>query len=523
MLKVLIIDDESIIRKGLKTIIQWDDYGFNICGEAANGEDGLIKACELKPDLIIVDMKMPRMNGLDMIRHLRNSGINCKVIILSGYSDFIYAQKALEYGVECYLLKPIDRGKLIERVKAIYDSIIKEKKEEELLNKSIEISRDKILECMVNGEIDDYLIEKSNAWYGFDFPWDYYQIILLEPDNKSVIEENLRDVVQLEIEKYLMDNKLGILFFIGMEMAIISRNRLMESNTRHFEEINRIFKKISNFDITYVIGSSVKNRKDIFISYENAHTLLSRKFIYSPDRIISEKMGPKISCTDRLDSILQEKAEKIVDKLYMAIEINSTTNMNDLMEDVKCSFAKSGNSEETIKIGYIYIYIAIMNKLLTNNECLKGLINIDENVLYEIFNKKNLQQLHGYIKYKMVLISDELSKVKPVNIMDKILDYINKNCGEDIKLDALAQIFNYNSIYLGKIFKNHTGKYFNTYLDMVRMEKAKQLLKDGLRVCHVAEKVGYEDIRYFYLKFKKYTGIPPAAFKANSEVKKDSL
>jgi two-component system, response regulator YesN len=348
MLKVLIIDDEPLIRKGLKTIIQWNDYGFIVCGEAVNGEDGLKKTVELKPDLIIVDMKMPGMNGLDMIRHLRNSDIICKVIILSGYSDFDYAQKALEYGVECYLLKPIDRVKLIEKVKQIYDSII-----------------------------------KDNSWYGFD----------------------------------------------------------------------------------------------------------------------------------KLDIVLQDKVEKIVDKLYMAIAINSMTIVNDLMEDVKCSFTNLNYTEVTTKIGYIYIYTAIMNKLLTYNESLKGLIDIEGNVLYEIFNKKNLQQLHGYIKYKFISISDELSKIKPANIMDKILDYIDKNCSEDIKLDALAQNFNYNSIYLGKIFKNHTGKYFNTYLDMVRMEKAKLLLKDGLKVYQVAEKVGYEDIRYFYIKFKKYAGIPPAAFK----------
>lgn len=128
MFKVLIVDDEAVIRDGLNTLIDWNEMGFEICGTAVNGKDGVSKALELKPDFIITDIRMPGMNGLEMIKELKSSNINCIYLLLTGYSDFSYIQGAIRLGVKDYLLKPIDETELIESVKNVY-KILKDKEE----------------------------------------------------------------------------------------------------------------------------------------------------------------------------------------------------------------------------------------------------------------------------------------------------------------------------------------------------------------------------------------------------------
>lgn len=131
----------------------------------------------------------------------------------------------------------------------------------------------------------------------------------------------------------------------------------------------------------------------------------------------------------------------------------------------------------------------------------------------EIYSMTCLQELHGYIKFKLISFSDELICIRPANTMKRILDYIDRNYDSDIKLENLASLYNYNCTYLGKLFKSQTGQHFNTYLDHVRIEKAMLFLKDGLKVYQVAEKIGIKDIAYFYKKFKKYTGVSPSSYK----------
>ena len=114
MLKVLIIDDEPYVREGLKHIIDWQENGFEICGEASDGDEGYSKILELKPDIILIDIQMPGKLGLDIIKEAKENGVNSKFIIVSGYSNFDYAKKAIKYGVKDYLLKPIDEEELLE-------------------------------------------------------------------------------------------------------------------------------------------------------------------------------------------------------------------------------------------------------------------------------------------------------------------------------------------------------------------------------------------------------------------------
>jgi two-component system response regulator YesN len=152
MLKVVLIDDEPTIREGLKSIIDWEAYGFAVCGEASNGNEGLEKICTLGADLAIVDVKMPVMDGLQMVSELNTRRIECEYIILSAYSDFKYAQSAIELGIGSYVLKPIEESELIEKLLKVRESIQNRKKAKDYLDLSVNLSRIKLLQQMVQGQ-----------------------------------------------------------------------------------------------------------------------------------------------------------------------------------------------------------------------------------------------------------------------------------------------------------------------------------------------------------------------------------
>jgi DNA-binding NarL/FixJ family response regulator len=192
MYKVIVVDDEQNIRSGLRRILDWEAHGFEVCAEASDGEEGLLLAEKHRPDLAIVDIKMPGMGGIDMIRELKHRESACKTIILSGYSDFAYAQSALEFGAGYYLLKPIDRAELSGKIGAIRETLDREYRERALLEASLRLSRDGILESLISGDGDMELISSANSRFCFDFPWSSYQVVLVSPQSQETMAEARR-------------------------------------------------------------------------------------------------------------------------------------------------------------------------------------------------------------------------------------------------------------------------------------------------------------------------------------------
>lgn len=517
MLKVLIVDDEPIIREGLKTIINWEQYGFYICGEAANGREGLMKTRELKPDLAIVDIKMPGISGLQMIEELQKTGTECKFIILTGYSDFEFAQKAIKFGVEAYILKPIDRKELVNELVNMHGEITESKKREQFINESIVISRETFLSSMIMGQVSDDLVKKGNELYGLKLPWKSYQILLVGFETGGDESAESKSGIRKVIEAYINSSNYGYALNVDGYIAMLLKNISFNSNTRPLDKLISDVGSKTGVNIVIALGKYVENLAELRLSYEHAKLLLKRKFIHGYKKIISGETDDCTSSGNAGDSGGNLDIEYIVDSLYMAIDFNSMERINDLLEKVKQHFIKNNFTEDIIKMNYSNIYTAISNRITASGGNLKSFNVSGHSGFEEICKKTSLQELHGYLKYKLTTFSDELSKSKPDSIIKKILDYVDRNYSRDITLGALSEVFNYNSAYLGKLFYKSTGEHFNSYLDRVRIEKVKQLLKEGMKVYQAAEKVGYKNIDYFRSKFKKYTGEFPSAYKSERE------
>lgn len=512
----MIIDDEDYIREGLKKIIDWNRYGFYICGEASNGLRGLTQVRELNPDLVIVDIRMPMMDGLEMVKNLRIDGVSCEFIVLSAYSDFKYAQTAMELGIDSYVLKPIEQPALIEKVSKAHDRIMNKKQDKQNMDLSISLSRDKILQSIMFDTTDAATLEKYYSLYRFDFPWRSYRIVLVEIEGENLETMSLKTSVKRNVETIISENKLGYVFDIENYVGILFDDMKLMDNLEILHNLPLKINELCGVDITLILGSVEENISDISSSFHHACKLLNRKFILGSKRIISDRIEEtKISVEDE-NVRLGYRLEHIADSLCKAIDVGNIEQINNTMDGLFQEFLFDGYYEDVIKVNYSNIYSATVNKLASVNLDMQEKLCVSQEILKEICKKASLQELHGYMKNTFVEISEELEKKRPDDPFKKILDYIERNYSQDLKLETIATLFNYNSDYLGKKIRLNTGKHFNTYLDTIRVEKAIQLLKDGYKVYQVAQKTGFKDMNYFYKKFKFYVGVSPSDFKGRA-------
>jgi two-component system response regulator YesN len=512
----MIIDDEDYIREGLKKIIDWNRYGFYICGEASNGLRGLTQVRELAPDLVIVDVKMTIMDGLEMVKNLRADNVHCEFIVLSAYSDFKYAQTAIELGIDSYILKPIDRAVLIEKVSKAYDRIMDKEQTRQNMDLSISFSRDKILQGIIFKTIDVQTLEKCYSLYGFGFPWRSYRIVLVEIEGEHLKKMALKVNVKRTIENIISENGLGYVCDVENYVGILFNDMKLRTNFGILNDLQSKINGLCGADITIALGSAVENLSDILFSFHHACKLLNRKFILGSKGIISDKTEDTNIAGEDENVQLGYSLEYISDSLCRAIDAGNTDQIKEAMNSVFREFLSDGYYEDVIKVNYSNIYSAAVNKLAAVNPDMQGELSVSLEILKEICQKASLQELHDYMKCIFIEISEVLEKKRPDDPIKKILDYIERNYYQDLKLETIAALFNYNSDYLGKKIRLNTGKHFNTYLDTIRVTKAIQLLKEGYKVYQVAQKTGFKDMNYFYKKFKFYAGVSPSDFKGRT-------
>jgi len=505
-MKVLLVDDEPIIREGLKSIINWKELGFEICGEAENGKKGIEQILKLKPDIAVVDIKMPDMDGLEMIEKLKEYDISCGIIVLTAYSDFQFAKKSIELGIHSYILKPIEESELREKVCMLRDSILNSRVQKQYIDVGISLSREKVLQSLALGDLNINRIEEYNKKYNFGFPWKYYQIVLIDKYNSIEYKSSIINSIKKEVEDFILQRNAGFVFEVNGYLAILMKDICIRPSNRLTTDLHKFLMDKLGDDIVIILGPTVESYEEIYVSCDQAFKLANKKFIYGHKKVIFNIEGLADSERGRMDE------NDIIMKLCMAIDVDNHDYINNITEEILTYFLSCDDNENIIKSRYAHMYLMIVNRILQNNKDVDLCIETND-IIDGIYKKDSLQELHGYFKYNIIYISEVLAKNRPENLMEKIMDYINRNYYFDIKLETLAEIFNYNSAYLGKLFKNSTGMPFNTYLNTVRINKAKDMLKEGMKVYQVAEKTGYKDIAYFYKIFKKYAGVPPTNFK----------
>ena len=504
MYRVIIIDDEELIREGIRSIIDWEEYGFRIIDEAQDSYEGMEKVLEQQPDLILVDIRMPGISGIELIEVLRKEKFLGKVIILTGYSDFEYARKAVSMSVSAYLLKPIEEEELCSFLEKIKDQLdqeasllveMEEKKGlefERYLRQLLLLPRGDKLNSSVLEEFSSDLIREE----------DRFHITLIEEvGERNEEDENLYPWIEACFRQ-----KSQYVLMIANWVVILFKNRSTRQIRSLLNEVESSIRKNQTRLLFCATGRQVRDLIEINQSYLDAKSLQERKFLY---RDKSQVFWDDIT-TDK------KSQEEFIDSdyLYSIIEIGNQEAMEVYFSVLENSFVASDMAADKIKGHCIKGILEVKEKLNYNYHDLKEEFPDNDQILDQIYRFSQLSGMMEYMKSLFLEISNKICENSPESTMKRILNYIHMNYYKDLKLELLGKLFNYNSSYLGKLFKQETKMSFNRYLDEIRIEKAKELLEShDYKVYEISEKVGYSSVDYFYAKFKKIANTSPKAYK----------
>ncbi|MDV4150356.1 response regulator [Clostridium sp. AL.422] len=509
MLRVLIIDDEHYVREGLKHIIDWQVNGFEICGEASDGDEGYSKILELKPDIILIDIQMPGKLGLDIIKESKEMGIKGKFIVISGYSNFDYAQKAIRYGVKDYLLKPIDEGELLNIALNLKKDIEEEKKGESRLEKNEVALRQYVFsQLMLRKDIIGYEEIKSSL------NTSSFQVALISNSLNKYNFDNIVKIEEIILNSIEEKNNIDIIK-LGDRLALVIRNINVNYANKLLTNIKESLDRNLGGNNFIALGEEVNSIEDIYKSYRNAKNLTNNKFLFNSSEIASNLQVQKES----IDINLDEK--KILSKVITYTEIGQKDRLKENLSLFEKLIRAKGIREEEVKVTITRTLMDFKDKIKKDYKLKEENLKTEENIIDKVYLEENLRGVIDVLLKGLISISKEISTNSNNSSIKRVVKYVEKNFYKDLKLENLAEIFNYNSAYLGKIFKSYTGESFNTYLDKIRIEEGKRLLlEENLKVYEVCERIGYKNIDYFHSKFKKYVGISPLNYKKQKEITK---
>ncbi len=520
MYKVLIADDERIIREGIAKIVNWKSLNLQLIDMASNGKEAYEKTQTNPPDIIITDIKMPGMNGLDLIEKINNENNKIKFIVLSGYGDFDFAKRAMKYGIKYYLLKPTSE----DEIKKVLALVIKELSEEEKkfnflesikknLNTMIPLAKKQFFKDRVINKI--YSNKELNFYKKvFEIKSQKIIIILFELDDNYKIEE------MLALEKIADKTLNSIKFFLSSYIKNTLTVMLESINQKELINSINIIKKtfLDYYQKKVTVAISKEDTFDkLHNLYQEAKELLKYKFylgegciitkndikenkdyrVFKDYNFIIEQVAISVKCGDiesvknEIDEFLKElKNEKLERDIILSYSM-------ELLLSIVRNNIDNIKENSTKNINDYFKEIIDINKFVTINEIKEKIEKIALEITEANYNKFT-QKKNRHVQLLIKKIEENLEN-------------------ENLSLKWLAKnmIFT-NEDYLSKLFKKDMNKNFSQYLTEQRMERAKKLLEnpDDDMIYNVASKVGFGDnSQYFSQVFKNYTGFSPTDYR----------
>lgn len=527
--KILIVDDEEEIRLGIIKKIDWENYGFTIVGDAQNGIEALEKAETLQPDIIMTDVRMPFMDGLELGSKILEIFPSTKIIIFSGCDDFEYAQKAIRINVIEYVLKPINSEELIEilkKLKITLDEENNEKQNVDLLQKhyieSLPILREQFLISLIEGNIIKEDIERQIKKLGIDLSLKYLSVAVANIDkvnlNNTAFKEN-RMLLSISAKKTI-DSILGkacnFISFVYLDKVIIIGNFEEEKSIKFYinalNESCRALKKIVNCDMTIGVGRTCYELGNLDISYNDAKSALEyRVIVGSEQAIYIEDMEPNSAITLEFNDDLERT-------FINAIKIGSNDEIEKVVEElfyIDNKIILPMNEYRTYAMEIVMTLIKLMKSYNFNISSTLG----DDFYKYVYFsNFTSINEIGQWFKEKCGKVNRDIKSQRITSskvIVDKAVEYIEANYMDyDLSVDKVCAELHVSSAYFSTIFKKETNISFVNYLTEKRMEEAVKLLNTtDYKTSFIAEKVGYVEANYFSYVFKKKYGISPMRYR----------
>lgn len=518
MLRVLLVDDEPFILQGLAVIIDWERNGFEIAGKVSNALEALAILQGEKIDLVLADIRMPEMTGLELLEKVRREKISdAYFVMLSGYNDFDYVRTALQNDCLDYMLKPVSKEELLKVLSKAREvsEISSRKREDDSIMEREAFARNMIPICHGRYRPDNveyvkkYLGDAQNFHYiSVELDGTSEEIKRLDEEEKRRLQKELyrKCIAQFPDKEYLCILDAAIreeIYNVGIIYTRDGGDTWEETSQRpQLEKLQRKLKGSVDFPVVVMVGRSVGRIEDISNSCKSvlvAHSLRGFDFRKRPGWNLAEHLMDK----------------RLADDLVRAVKINDKESIRSGCEALSEEIKKREMDAHMMNMVVNYLLFEFMHLATEQDESVdRQEVSrfIDETIFRQIDRNDRegmIRQLSEYGDYLMQMRSQQGSEV-----LGQIEEDIRKNYKENMTLKDLGKKYYINAAYLGQTFKKQYGESFKDYLNRVRIEAAeKLLLYSDKKIYEIAEEVGYKDMDYFINKFIALKGCTPAKFR----------
>lgn len=519
MYRVVIVDDEVVIRGGLKNLIPWDELGMEIVLEAGSGFYALEYIRSNPVDILITDIRMEGMDGLTLIEHVKvlNKQMHC--VILTGYDDFAYTKRAIGLGIDNYILKPVDEKELLETLINVGDMLYQEKLGENTIVQEKQVIMQSVLSRWLNGTIEVFALRHRAEFLKIPLDRGYVQACVLRAPQwqdagsgagAAKQRERLANALT-DSWKSMEDVWMRVCCDFRRELVLVFSGELIKHadqiKTQLVDFIDHV--KLKQHMQLYAAFGSVQNEPQLLsVSYEDARKNAELNLIF-PDKLVIEhrkhSLGKSDNCIQAMDyrqleSAILESDKTVISKLY-----------HDWIQQLLKSFpnmamVKSYAAEMLCRL------IVLRADNISNQNCFMS----DRTVLEKLFGAKSFEQISMVLENYSLELAEQI-KLKQYALhpsVRRLMANVERDYSKDLTLRSLAEQFNANSVYLGRLFKEETGQTFTMYLNSVRMREAKRLLAEtDMTVADIASTIGYASIGYFVNQFKKMFSCSPREYR----------
>lgn len=530
MLKLLIVDDEYLIRQYIRNCINWEEIGYTIVGELGSAQGALRLAKELKPDVVLTDICMPGLDGLSFAGLLKDILPNVRLIAITGYNDFEYAQRGIRVGLDNYLLKPIDEKELKKVMLEIHESIVSWQTQKNLFSElsnyrkqNEPVVRAYYLQKLLEPEFYKEQTAREITDSVLSGTGTFFEVLVLSFDDFSKvlsgdeIKRGNKDWLENYLEEHFRNKGIAWVLDKFGHMVLFCREEFFLWDS-FLDELEEVWKQTFHFTLYYGKGTREYSWENIYKSYIHANNQLNSAIAFGNNR---HEKGKKYftfkNCTDLVST-------DDLKKLYAYMETDSPEKIEKLVEKWFQEWSSISMPD------LFYLKLQLLNAVFyiySRNHNKEESVNFQKEYkdyyrqIFQIPTLKLLQECFLEMCSKMMKTFRTENSVRPSKLIFSVKDYIDSHLADSgLSLANTAEKFYLNSSYLSRIFKQEAGISFIEYVNLQRVEKTKFLLSNtDLKIYEIADKVGIENANYLGIIFKKLTGCSPYEYRSEKSEK----
>ena len=530
--RVMLVDDEEDVIQVIIHKMDWEKLGFTVQGYAHNGLEALEMAEEEQPDVVMTDIKMPFMDGLELSRRLKEQYPTVKVIIFSGFDQFEYAKEAIRLEAEEYILKPIDADELsavFERIHASLDREFDEKQNINMLKnyymESLPILQENFCTALIEGREPADTLRRDMMDYQISLDGPYFAVVILH-NSVSMAPEGINPLlITMSVRRLWeehLDPKWKARFFtyLGDTVMIVQvdQSSALTKLTDDCQVLCRLSKHVSNATITAGISKAVNSVLSLPEAYESAREAVSYRVIYGRGQALNIlEVAPETQKEAPAETSIEDNDDRFY-PVFKAIKLNTAEEVEHQIDVFLSKEAPVNPSIQEYRFFVMELVTEGHRFMSANHLSMEDVFGKDED-LFQKVQHFDLQALRVWMKEsarKMQTLLRASHSDSTRSFVTKAEAYVHENySNKDLSVESICDYLGISAAYFSTVFKRETGKTFINYLTDIRMDRAVHMLLDENEKTYViAEAVGYSDPNYFSYAFKKKFGVSPSKYKA---------